>query len=175
VLGADRDRHRHGGARECLADRSKRAVEGSALAVEDIDHEGAAQPLLLAPAPGPPGLHLHAEHSVDHRQDRVGGADPRPRLADEVAVARRVDDVDLHAAVLELRHSAGDGDLPLLLLGVVVGDGRSVVDLAQAVDGSGGVEERRDEARLAGVAVAHHDEVADLAGVVDLHARLLER
>ena len=56
-----------------------------------------------------------------------------------------------------------------LLLGVEVADGRAVLDLAQAGDRPGGEQERLGERRLAGAAVAHEGDVADVGRRERLH------
>ena len=58
---------------------------------------------------------------------------------------------------------AGDGFL------VKVGHGRTVVDLAEAVDGSGAKEHRGDKLGLAAPAVTDDGHIADARCVVDLH------
>ena len=45
-------------------------------------------------------------------------------VADEIGVARRVEEVDLHAVELERRQRERHGDPPALLLGIEVADGR---------------------------------------------------
>ena len=53
---------------------------------------------------------------------------------------------------------------------VEVGDGRAVVDLAEAVDHAGVGQNGRGELRLAGSGVADERDVSDAGGVVDLHS-----
>jgi hypothetical protein len=57
----------------------------------------------------------------------------------------------------------GDGFL------VVIGDGRSFVDLAEPVHRAGGEEERAGELRLAGPGMTGQGDVTDGGGIEDTH------
>jgi hypothetical protein len=84
-------------------------------------------------------------------------------LTGEVDVPWRVDQVE-PAAVPVAAHCRGeDGDPALALLGVEVGDGRAVVDLAALVGGSGDIQDPLGDGGLARVDMGEDGQVANAA------------
>ena len=94
--------------------------------------------------------------------DAQGGDD----VADEVGVPRTVDDVDLVAVPLDGRHCQGHGDLMGVLLRLVVGGGRSVLDAPETGGGSRAEEQGLGEHGLPGPTVADERDVAYLGRLV---------
>ena len=128
VLGADRQLEGRDLVPERRDELGERGLEVGALAVELVHEDRPGQPLLDRELPGVLGLDLDAVDRRDHDDHGVGRADRRAQVADEVGVARRVEDVDLHALPLDRRHRQRDRDALALLVGVVVGDGVAVLD-----------------------------------------------
>ena len=124
----------------------------------------AREPELVGHAPHDLGLHLDALDRGHHEHREVGGTQRGGDVADEVGVPGGVDHVDLVAVVLERGDGQRHRDPPPRLLGVEVGDGVAVLDLAETGDRPGGEEQRLGERRLARSAVAHEGDVADLLG-----------
>ncbi len=98
---------------------------------------------------------------VDDDGHRLDGREDRQRPADEIRVARRVEQVDAPAAVLQM----ADGDVErvpgaLFLLGEV-GDGVALVDAARALDGAGECQQFLGEGGLARISVTDQGDVAD--------------
>ena len=155
---------------EPVAQLVEGALEAGPLPVElvDEDHPGHAEPGRLPP--DRLGLHLHAVDGAHHEHGQVDDPQRGAHVAQEVGVARGVDQVDLVALPLERGHGERQRDPAPLLLGVVVADGGAVLDPPEAVDGAGSVQERLGQRRLAGAAVAHQGHVADLLGRKELHS-----
>ena len=91
------------------------------------------------------------QHALDHRQDALD-------LRAEVAVARRVDDVDDGVAVVDRRVLGEDRDPALLLELARVHD--ELVDVLADAERAALLQERVDERRLAVVDVRHDGEPA---------------
>ena len=87
----------------------------------------------------------------------------------EVGIAGGVDDGDPHAFVLEGRDGEVDALPALLLLGVVVKGGRSLIHAPQAADGARVEEHGLGEAGLPRAAVPDQGDVADVVGRKPLH------
>ena len=115
------------------------------------------------------GLHLDALDRGHDEQREVGGLERGADVADEVGVARRVEEVDLGAVELERRQRERHRDPAALLLGVEVADRRAVLDLAEAGDRPGREQEGLGERGLAGAAVADEGDVADVGRRERLH------
>ena len=112
--------------------RLEGAEEVGALAVEHVDEDEPRQALLVGALPEPLGVDLDPHHGVDDDDRGVGDAQRGDRVGDEARLARGVDQVDLAAVVLEGGDGGADRHLPLLLVGLVVGDGGAVLDACRA-------------------------------------------
>jgi hypothetical protein len=106
--------------------------------------------------------------STEHGQ--VDDPKRREHVADEVGVARRVDQVDLVALPLERRDRQRQRQAALLLLGLVVADSGPVLDATEPVDGAGPMQQRLGERGLASTTVADQGHVPDLLRRDDVHA-----
>jgi hypothetical protein len=58
---------------------------------------------------------------------------------------------------------------------VEVGDGRPVVDAAEAVDGAGIEQQRGEELRFAGAAMTDQRDISQALSIIDLHTRAPSR
>ena len=153
-----------------LAKLAEDLVEVGVLAVEPADEEDARRPPRLELVPRDLRAHLDPRGRVDEHDRGVRDPHPGALVGGEVRVAGRIDEVDLHALVREGGEGHVDGDVALLLLGIGVEDARRVVHLAQARGRADSVQERFDEARLAGAAVTDDDDVADLVRLDRRHS-----
>ena len=161
LLFANRQLQRHDRAPEHRAQRLERSVEARALAVEPIQHDDARHLELLGGRPDFLGRDLDAGDSVDDDERAIRDAQRRARVAQEVRHAGRVDEIDLVLVPLDVGEAAGQRVLPRDFLFVVIGDRRPVVHAPEAVHRAGIEQQRRDELRLAGAAVADQGDVSD--------------
>ena len=112
---------------------------------------------------------LDARRGVHDEERPVGRGEALDDLGYEVGVAGRVDEGDPGRLVLERRDGQAQRLAALLLLGLVVEMGRSVVDLAEALDRAGAEEEVLGEGRLAAAGVPRQDDAPEMGGVDVLH------
>mmetsp|Transcript_14187 Transcript_14187/g.43894 ORF Transcript_14187/g.43894 Transcript_14187/m.43894 type:complete len:374 (-) Transcript_14187:234-1355(-) len=136
--------------------------------VDLVYHEDGFQPQLQRLLEHEARLRLRAldrvddeQHAVDHVQDALD-------LAAEVRVARRVDEVDLDALVVDGRVFREDRDAALALLVVAVHD--ALLDLLVLPEHLCLLQQRVDERRLAVVDVRHDGDVADTLQRLRRHA-----
>ena len=97
---------------------------------------------------------------VDEKQRAVSHLEDALDLAAEVGMARSVDDVDLHALVLDGDVLRQNGDAALALL--VVGVEHALLDLLILAEGIGRAQKLVDEGRLAVVDVSDDGDVANV-------------
>jgi hypothetical protein len=161
MLGADRDLGRDHVRPEGSLQRVQRGEEVGALAVEHVDEDEPGQALGVGALPESFGLNLDAGDAVDDDHRRVGGPQRRRRVRDEAGVAGRVDQVDLTVVVLEAGDAGIDRKPALLLVGLVIGDRRAVLDLAEPVDRTGLEQHRLVQARLPAAAMTDQRDVAN--------------
>ena len=161
-LLTDRQLERRDARAESVAQLLERALEARPFAVELVDEHHAGHAELRGDLPRRIRLDLDAFDRADHEDGQVGHAQRRVDVADEVRVPGAVDEVDLVVLPLERRERERQGQPALLLLGVEVGDRRSVLDPADPSDGAGAVQQRLGQGRLARSAVAHQGDVSDL-------------
>ena len=69
----------------------------------------------------------------DHERE-VGHAQRAQRLADEIEIARRVHDVEFFAQPFGVEQRGLDGDLPVFLAMMIIGNGGAFGDAAHAAD-----------------------------------------
>ena len=165
---ADRQVERRDLRPERRAQGVERRARVRVLAVALVEHEACRR------AGGAPGLDRGLEPGVDpaggvdHEQGRVGRVEALDHLADEVGVAGRVDEGDLVLAVLERPDGEAQRTALLLLLGLVVEVGRSVIDTAQARDRAGSKEHLLREGGLAAPGMSGEHDAPDVGEVVTL-------
>ena len=152
-------------ALEAAAQRLQGAVEVRPLAVQAVDDDRPGQLVLAGELPDLLGLDLHPGHRVHDDEGRLDHPESGPRLRDEVAVARRVDEVDAMAFPVGVGQRRVDGDLPLDLVGIEVGGGGAVVGAPETGDGSGREEQGLHERRLAHAAVTDDADIANLSNL----------
>ena len=150
---------------EALLEGLEGAEEVGALAVETVDHDGPGQPVLVGVLPDLLRLHLHAGHRIHDDDGRARRAQSRPRVGHEVAVSGGVDQVEAVALPVAEGDGGAERDLALDLVGVEVGGGGAVIDLAEPVDGAGREEDAFHQRCLADSAVPREAHVANLRDV----------
>ena len=99
--------------------------------------------------------------------DGVQGAD---RLADEVGIAGRVDQVEVLAGVIEMNQRRFDRVVVVLFFFVEIADARAVVDAGRPLDRSGGGENVVCQRGLSGRSMATKSNVADVLDLALRHA-----
>src|SRR5690606_9799319 len=112
---------------------------------------------------------LDAGRRVQEDERQVGDAHRAADLTDEVGVAGGVEQVDLVVAPLDRYQAGADGDAPLDLIGVPVGDRVSLLDAAQAGGGMGEEGHGLGQRRLPGTAVREEADVPDAVYRVRFH------
>ena len=157
------------GAAQGFAHGNQRAIEAGALAIEAVDDDKARQPERIGFGPHFLGLHLDAGNGIDDDQRRVGDAQAGTRIGQEVAHARRVDEIDLGLVPLGPGEAGRQRVLPGDFFVVVISDRRPIVDTPQAGRRSSGIEQGGDQLGLARSAVSDDSDVADTPRVVCLH------
>ena len=140
-----------------------------AFAIEPVHDDQTRQPQLLGGSPHLLGLHHHAADCVDDDQRRVCNVERGNGVGEEVPHARSVDEVDFLLSPFGVGEAGRECVLARYFLFVVVGDGRAVVDLAEAIHHAGVGEDGRSELCFPGSAVTDEGDIANAGGVVDLH------
>ena len=95
--GIDRDGQREDPFAEMLADLGQALVEIRLLLVEGIDHDHLGNAVLGGELPDRVGAHADAVVGVNDDHGEIADPQGAERLADEIGVARAVDDVELLA------------------------------------------------------------------------------
>ena len=154
---------RHGDGQHPVTERLTCAAEGRvevcARVVELADHHRAGHLHRGALVPQLTGAHVHGLVGGDHEESAVCCPQPGAHLTDEVGVTRRVEQVDLAAAVHHRRDEQRAGPS---VRAVVDDQGGVLEDRSGAEDGTGRDQQRLDESGLAGLARADQHDVADL-------------
>ena len=129
-------------------------------AIDLVDHHDRLQAALQGLGEHEAGLRHGAFGRVDQHQRAVGHPQHALDLAAEVGVARRVDDVDLHAAVGDGDVLGQDGDPPFALQ--VVGVEDLLADQLRIAVAAALAQHAIDKRRLAVVNVGDNGHVADV-------------
>jgi hypothetical protein len=109
----------------------ERPREIGVLAVHLVNEDHARNATFLGQPPGLLGADLDPGRGVDEDDGGVGNAQGGLHVADEIGIARRIDDVDLAISPLDGSQCGADGDLPFDLVRVIVGDGVPLLDLPE--------------------------------------------
>ena len=147
---------------ELLLQRLERARERGALAIHLVDDDHARQLVLVGELPDALGRHFHAGDRADHDRRGVGHAQRALRFHHEDAEAGRVEKVDLGVLPFHVGNCRGNRVFAVDFVGIEVGGGGAVLDLAEAGRDAGVEEQLRNECRLAGVVMPGKRYVADL-------------
>ena len=119
------------------------------LRLDLVDDDHAAQLPLGRPLHHARGHHLDADLRVDHDRRGVHGLERRHRLADEVGIPGRVEQVDARFAVQEVDDRRVERVLDFALEGVEVADRGASLQAARCTDRPRLPQQRLDQAGLA--------------------------
>ena len=161
LLGADRDLGRDDVRPERALELLQRPKEVGPLAVEHVDEQHPRDVMLGGDLPQPARADLDAHHGVDHEDRRLADAQRAERVGDEARLAGRVEQVDLAPGPLEGAERRRDRHLAGLLVGLGVGGGGPVDDIAQAGQHPGLKQQRLVQRGLAGSAMADEGHIAN--------------
>ena len=159
---------------EAFFDLADGAEKVGPLPVELVDERHARHVVLVGLPPYRLALRLHPLASREHDHRTVEDAQRSLHLGGEIDVAGGVDEVHRHVPPAEAHGCGVDRDPAFLLLGIEVGDGRPLVDVAEAVARLGVKEHPLGERGLAGVDVGDDADVAD-AGQLPAHDLTIPR
>ena len=134
--------------------------------IDPVDHHHAAQVALGGCIHGSLRHGLDAGRGVHDDGGGFHGRKDRKGPADEVGMTRRIEQVDVHAVVVEMTEPGLQRVPYFLFPGVGVGHRGSGVNGALVWNLSGAVQQGIREFGLAGAAVSHQGDVTDLFGAV---------
>ena len=137
-FGADRHHHRNKFIfREAVAQALQRAFVVGVLAVQLVNRDDDRLLVDLGVLPGQLGANLDARDRVHHHQHRVGHANGALHFALEVAVTRRIKNVDLMIFELDRNQRGREGQTAVAFFLVPVGDGTFFFNAPKSVDRAG--------------------------------------
>ena len=110
-----------------------------------------------------------AARRADAEQRAVRRGQPRDRVALEVEVPRRVDEIDLRIHPLGVGAAEVDGEATIDLLGGVVGERGTVFHRSVALAGARNERERVDQCGLPARAVTDYGHVPDVCAAILPH------
>ena len=134
---------------EGLLDALEQILQIDVVGVDLVDDDQAVEAALRRPLQEAPGHHLDAVLRVDHDRRGLDRGERRQRVAEEIGVARRVQQVDSVLLRIEARDRELQRVLQLLLERGVVADGGAALDAARRGDRPRFREQRFGQAGLA--------------------------
>ena len=134
-------------------------VEVRVLFVHCVDHDHFRDAAFRRAIPHPLRAHADAVLRVHHHEREIRHAHRRERLADEVEITRRVEDVQLLAHPRAMQQRSLCGNLVLLFADVIIRNGGALRDVAHAPDDARAREHRLAERCLAGRRVTHDGKI----------------
>ena len=152
-----------------FTDLGQHLVEIRFLLVERVDDDHFRDAVLRGVFPDRVRAHADAVLRVDDDEREIADAQRAQTFADEIRVARAINDVELLPQPFEVQQRGGDGNLPVLFAVVIIGNRRAGGDAAHAVDDAGAGEHGLAEHGFAGRSVADDGEVADVCGLIGFH------
>ena len=130
-------------------------------AVDLVDDDQAAQFALARKLHQPLRERIDAAHRAHHDGHRLDRLEHRQRLAEEVRVAGRVDDVDVHALVVEAADGGVERVLQALLLRIEIRHRGAALQAAARAYGAGLQQQRLQQRGLARAGLTDQCDVAD--------------
>ena len=100
---------------EGLLDALEQVLAIDVLGVDLVDHDEAVEAALLRPLHEAPGHHLDAVLRIDHDRHGLHRGERGQRVAEEIRVTGRVEQVDAHLLAVRLHGEGGDGELERVL------------------------------------------------------------
>ena len=145
------------------------AMKIRVLAIHLVEEEHARQFLLLREVPELLRLDLDARVCRNDDDGRVGCIHGLDGLADEVGIARRIEEVQLAVAPFAGRELRLHRQMALLFLWAGIEQARAVIDAAAALRRARVEEGIVEEARLAAVAVPEKDDIPEILALKFFH------
>ena len=137
-------------------------VEVRVLFVDGVDDDDLRNAAVRCAIPHPLRAHANAVLRVHHHEREVRHAHRRERLADEVEITWRVENVQFLAHPRAMEQRRLGGNLVLLFAHVIIRNGGSLRDVAHAPDDAGAREHRLAQRRLAGRRVTRDGKIPKL-------------
>ena len=167
--GIDGDGEGEGAFAEAGADLLEGSVEIGVFFIEAIDDDDLGDAVLGGVFPDLIGADADAVGSIDDDESEVSHPEGAEAFADEIEVTRGIDDIEFLIEPFGMEERGVDGDLPVLFVGVVIGEGGAGGDAAEAVNDAGASEHAFAEHGFAGGGMADDREVADIFGGIRFH------
>ena len=158
---------------EGLLDFLQQRRQVHVVGVDAVDDHQAVEAALRRPLHEAAGHHLDAVLGVDHDRRGLDRGERRQRMAEEVRIARRVEQVDPVLLVLEARDRELERMLEALLERRVVADGGAALHAAGRRDRACARQQRLGQRGLARAGLADQREGADTLDGVLGHGALL--
>ena len=168
-LLTNRQLYGHDAITEAHAQLLDDLTEVGVLAVHLIDEEGARQLGFLSIAPCLLRLDFDARRRRDHDEGAVGRRQGILDLADEVRIARRVDEIDLIVTPFAGGELQVDRHAAALFLRLTVEDTRMLFHAAEALDRARIEKAGIEQARLARLAMADDGNIAQVGTLIRFH------
>ena len=144
-------------------------VEVGVLAIDVVDEYRARKAHPLGLAPQLRGHDLRPGHGIDDEERHFSGLHGGQRVADEIGMARRVEQVDLVIMIRNGRDGRPQRELAANFLLVVIEVGLAVMRRPHARGAAGNVQHRLGERRFAGAVLADEHNVSNMFGSRSCH------
>ena len=164
--GADRQVYRDRLAAEPVADFVQRAEVIGPFAVHLVDQRDPRHVIFVGLTPDGFALCFDSLSGAEYHHAAVEHSQAPLDLGGEIDVARRVDQVDLDVFPGKVDRGGVDRDAPLLLLGVVIGDGCPLVHRSDAMAEAAEEEHPLGDGGFARVDMGDDADVAELLDVL---------
>ena len=171
--GIDRQSERENAVAEVLADLGQRLVEIRLFLVKRIDDQDFRNAVPGRAFPHRVRANTDAVVGMHHNQGQVADPQRTQRLADEIGVARAIQDVQLLALPLRVHERGGHRNLPILFAFAVVRHGGAGGDAAHAVDHARAGQHGLAEQGLSARGMTDDCEVANVTRLIVFHKNLL--
>ena len=140
------------------------------LGIHLADDNHPSQSRLAGLLEHPARVHFDAGMGVDDDRRGFDGPQRADRLADEIGIARRVDQIEMLAGVVEMHQGGFDRILVVLFLIVEIAHAGAIVDARRPGDGAGKIQNSVDQRGLSRRAVTAQNHIADIRNVIFRHS-----
>ncbi len=145
----------------------QRAGKISVLPVQLVDQDQAGQIEILGVLPDFLGAYFDPGNRTDDHRSGVCHAQGSKQISDKVKVTGRIQEINLAPVPFQRRQTDIDRNLPLDLVGIVIGGCGSRFNVPETVNGSAGKKESLGKRGFAGSAVGNQSNIADrFAGII---------
>ena len=108
---------------------------------------------------------------MDHDQGEISDPHRPQRFTDEIKVTRSVDNVELAPQPFGMHERGMDGNLAVLFLDMIVGDGAPAGDTTDAINNPAASEHSLAKHGFSAGCMTDDGEVTNLSGLIDFHRR----